>query len=83
MDQFSLRSKWKCQEDLSEFSHRVDVSLIYLMVLVWVILGERIRDSFKCVQMIDGLLRDETGGTVLWKSKNRNHGVAGLVESGS
>lgn len=68
---------------MSEFFHGVDVSLIYLTVLVWVLLGERIRDSFKCAQMIDGLLRDETGGTVLWKSQNRNHGVAGLVESGS
>lgn len=61
---------------MSEFSLGVGVSLIYLSVLVWALLGERIRDSFKCAQMTDGLRRGKTGDTILWKSKNRNHGVA-------
>lgn len=37
-------------------------------------LGEKIRDFFKCAKIMDGLLRDKKGGTVLWKSKNWDHG---------
>lgn len=50
---------------MSEFSLGVGVSLIYLRVLVWALLGEGITDSFKCAQMPDEVLRGRRGGTVL------------------
>lgn len=47
----------------------------YLRVWVRALQGERQIDSFKCAQMMDGLLKDKKRGTVLWKSKNRHRDI--------
>lgn len=44
---------------MSDISLGASFSLIYLRVLVKVLLGKRIHDSFKCAQIMDGLLRNK------------------------
>lgn len=61
---------------MSDISPGAGVSLILPRSLGQGSFVGKVRDSFKGAQIIEGLLRDRTGGTILCKSKNRDHGVA-------